>query len=295
MRISSYVRSDGQASYGLVTAAGIQDAGAALSARFADLRAVLTADAVALLAQAAIGAPLLDPASVRFLPPIANPDKILCVGLNYASHIAETGRERPVHPSIFTRYPGSLVGHGVAIERPLVSEKFDYEGEFAVVIGRGGRHIREADAYAHVAGYTLFNDGSVRDWQRHTTQFWPGKSFARSGSAGPWLVTPDEIPDPAALHLTTRVNGLVVQSAPLSDLVFGVPQLLAYLSTVIDLLPGDIIATGTPGGVGLFRDPPLFLKAGDTVEVSMDGLGTLSNPVMDEASAETGQAAVAAA
>lgn len=295
MRISSYVRNDGQASYGVVTAAGIQDAGAALTARFADLRAVLAADAVGLLAQTAVASPLLDPAAVRFLPPIANPDKILCVGLNYASHIAETGRERPVYPSIFTRYPGSLVGHGVAIERPLVSEKFDYEGEFAVVIGRGGRHIREADAFAHVAGYTLFNDGSVRDWQRHTTQFWPGKSFARSGSVGPWLVTTDEIADPAALHLTTWVNGFEVQSAPLSDLVFGVPQLLAYLSTVIDLLPGDIIATGTPGGVGLFRDPPLFLKAGDMVEVAMEGLGTLANPVIDEVAAAAGRTAVAAA
>ena len=293
MRISSYLSSDGNASFGVVTGEGIRDVGPGLRADYPDLRAVLAADAVPLLAAAAATAPLLEPAAVRFLPPVVNPDKILCVGLNYATHIAETGRERPSHPSIFTRYPGSLVGHGVPVERPFVSEKFDYEGELAGVIGRPGRHVPEAHAFEHVAGYTLFNDGSVRDWQRHTTQFWAGKSFSRSGAMGPWLVTADEIPDPARLHLKTRVNGAEVQSAGLDDLVFGVARLIAYLSTVIELLPGDVIATGTPGGVGLFRQPPLFLKAGDVVEVEVEGIGVLSNPVDDEAPVAAGAAAAA--
>ena len=185
-------------------------------------------------------------------------------------------------PSIFTRYPSSIVGHEVDLVRPKASDWFDFEGELAVVIGKRGRAIPAANAYDHVAGYSCFNDGSIRDFQRHTTQFWAGKNFDRSGSMGPWLVTADEFGDPAAQSMTTRLNGEVMQSTPISDLAFDIPALIAYISTVTELLPGDIIATGTPSGVGLFREPKLFMKAGDRIEVEISGIGTLANSVVDE-------------
>ncbi|WP_336964542.1 fumarylacetoacetate hydrolase family protein [Sphingobium aquiterrae] len=221
-------------------------------------------------------------AAITFLPPVLNPRLMAMVGLNYASHIAETGREPPKYPSIFTRCTDSVVGHLAPLIRPRVSEKFDYEGELAIVIGKGGRHIAKEDAYEHVAGYTLFNDGSVRDYQRHTIQFFPGKNFWRSGSVGPWIVTRDEAPAPAEMTLTTRLNGAVMQQARLDDLVFGVPELISYLSDVLPLVPGDIIATGTPGGVGAFREPPVWMKPGDRVEVEVCGIGTLVNMIVDE-------------
>jgi 2-keto-4-pentenoate hydratase/2-oxohepta-3-ene-1,7-dioic acid hydratase in catechol pathway len=167
--------------------------------------------------------------------------------------------------------------------RPRASTKFDYEGELAVVIGRTARHVSRDRALEYVAGYTCFNDGSLRDWQGHSTQFTPGKNFEGSGAMGPWLVTSDELPDPAALHLTTRVNGDTVQSAPLSDLLFDVPALIEYISTFARLEPGDVIATGTPGGVGAYRTPPLWLRPGDVVEVEIDRIGVLRNSVIDEA------------
>lgn len=219
---------------------------------------------------------------VHLLPPVPDPGKILCVGLNYKSHIAETGRDAPQYPILFARYPSSVVGHGEALVRPRVSTQFDFEGELAFVIGVGGRHIAAEDALAHVAAYACFNDGSVRDWQRHTTQFLPGKSFWRSGSFGPWLVTTDEVGPIGGLALRTLLNGNVMQEARLDDLLFGVPELIAYISTIMPLEPGDMVATGTTGGVGLFRQPPLFMKAGDRIEVTIDKLGTLTNDIVDE-------------
>jgi len=281
VKIASYILPDGQRSYGAVNGDVVSDAGDALRARFPDLRALLAGGAIDSLKTAEGGSVALG--DVTLLPTIPNPDKIICIGLNYLGHIKETGRDKPARPSIFTRYPSTLVGHGVAMIRPKVSDTFDFEGEFGVIIGKAGRNIPAARALDHVAGYTCFNDGSIREWQRHTTQFWAGKNFDRSGSMGPWLVSADEIPDPSKQTMETRLNGEVVQSTPISDLAFSIPELIEYISTVTELLPGDVIATGTPSGVGAFREPKLWMKPGDTVEVEISGIGTLSNPIEDEA------------
>ena len=207
--------------------------------------------------------------------------KILCVGVNFRPHIEEMGRQVPDYPVVFTRFPASLVGDGENLVRPRVSEKYDFEGELAVVIGKAARHVQRERALDYVAGYCCFMDGSVRDWQRHTTQFTPGKNFERSGAIGP-MVAAAEVPDPAALELTTRVNGEVMQRGRIGDLVFDIPTLIAYCTTFVQLLPGDVIATGTPGGVGAARTPPVWLKDGDVVEVEISQLGVLRNPVRDE-------------
>jgi 2-keto-4-pentenoate hydratase/2-oxohepta-3-ene-1,7-dioic acid hydratase in catechol pathway len=279
MRLVSFITPSGTASYGTVVGSDVLDAGAVLGAQYADLRQVIAADAVAGLAGVGTALPLAD---VTLLPPVPTPEKILCVGLNYLSHIAETGRDRPRHPSIFTRYPSSLVGHGTPLVRPKVSKDFDYEGELAVIIGKAGRHIPAEAAFDHVAGYTCVNEGSIRDYQIHTTQFWPGKSFEASGSIGPWIVTADEVEDITAQTLTTRVDGVVVQQAGLDDLAISIPEMIAYISSVLTLQPGDVIATGTPGGVGKFRKPQLYLAPGMQVEVEITGIGTLGNGVVDE-------------
>lgn len=279
MRLVSFERTDGTHSYGTTDGTVILDAGARLADSYPDLRAVLAAGDLAALENSG-DALAFD--AVKLLPPIPNPEKILCIGLNYLPHILESGRAKPAHPSIFTRYPASIVGHGTPIERPLASREFDYEGELALVIGVGGRHISVENAWAHIAGYACFNEGSVRDYQNHTTQFWPGKSFERSGSMGPWIVTTDEVGDIRDQTLTTRVNGNVEQNAPISDLAIGIPDLIAYASTVLTLTPGDIIVTGTPGGVGRYRKPQLFLEPGMSVEVEITNVGTLVNGVIQE-------------
>jgi 2-keto-4-pentenoate hydratase/2-oxohepta-3-ene-1,7-dioic acid hydratase in catechol pathway len=209
--------------------------------------------------------------------------RILCVGVNYRPHIREMGREVPDHPVVFTRFPASLVGPDEPVIRPAISEQFDFEGELAVVIGRPGRHVSRSDALGHVTGYCCFMDGSVRDWQTHTSQFTPGKNFDSSGAIGP-VVPAGEIGDPASLTLTTRVNGTVMQTGAVKDLVFDIPALVAYCSTFTELQPGDVIATGTPGGVGAARNPPVWLRDGDVVEVDIPGVGVLRNPVRDESS-----------
>jgi 2-keto-4-pentenoate hydratase/2-oxohepta-3-ene-1,7-dioic acid hydratase in catechol pathway len=279
MRLVTFERADGTASYGTTDGQVVRDAGAALGGRFPDLRAVIAAVAVDALSGTG---PEINLASVRLLPPIPQPGKILCIGLNYLPHILETGRAKPEKPSIFTRYADSLVGHGAPLVRPAASTRFDYEGELALVIGKAGRHIAAADAWDHIAGYACFNDGSIRDYQNHTTQFWPGKNFEKSGSFGPWIVTADEVGDIMAQTLTTRVNGQVEQHTPISDLAIGIAELIAYASTVTTLRPGDVIATGTPGGVGNHRKPQLFLEPGMTVEVEISNVGLLSNGVIDE-------------
>ncbi|PWK91901.1 fumarylacetoacetate hydrolase family protein [Fulvimonas soli] len=279
MRLAS-ISVAGKATYGVVEGDVVRTAGADALARHPDLKSALAAgpDRLAGL----FSGEEIPLAQVQFLPVIPNPDKILCIGINYASHIAETGRPAPPKPVVFMRCANSQVGAGQPMVRPLDSEQLDYEGELAVVIGRRGRRIAAGDAFAHVAGYACYNDGSIRDFQRHSSQFGPGKNFPGTGAFGPWLVTTDEIPDPSTLTLVTRLNGNVVQQAPVSDLVFDVPALVAYCSTFTVLEPGDVIVTGTTGGVGAFREPPLWMKHGDIVEVEISGIGILRNPVIAE-------------
>lgn len=220
--------------------------------------------------------------AVEWLPPVPDPPRIFCVGRNFKSGMKRAGLEAPAYPILFARFAASQVGHRQAIVRPTVSTQFDYEGEVCVVIGKGGRHVREDDALDHVAGYACYNDGSVRDYQRHTTQDTPGKNFWHSGAVGPWITTSDEIPDPSALLLRTTVNAETVQEDGLHDLLFGVPQVLAYLSKISPLEPGDHIALGTPFGAGVNFAPRRWLKPGDEVSVTVDRIGTLTNMVVDE-------------
>ena len=216
------------------------------------------------------------------LPVIPAPGKILCVGLNYETHRAETKRPEVANPTIFTRFADSQVAHRQPMVKPAVSERFDYEGELALVIGRPGRRIPEARALEHVAGYACYNEGSVRDWQRHTMQFTPGKTFPGTGAFGPYLLTRDAAPDYRLLSIETRLNGETMQSASLADLIFPIERLIAYISSFTPLSAGDVIVTGTPGGVGDKREPPVYLTPGDRVEVEIGPLGVLSNPVIAE-------------
>lgn len=280
MKALSFI-TGGRASFGVSCDDGIIEAGRDFRRRFADLRAVLEAGALDELAETVEDAPVPGE-TVSFLPPVPNPDKVFCIGVNYRPHLVEMRREPSRYPVVFLRTPGSLVGHREAIVRPSASDDFDYEGEVAVVIGRRGRHIGRDDALDHVAGISAFMDGSVRDWQTHTSQFTPGKNFAASGAMGPWLVTPDEWPDPAGIAIETHVNGARVQQGSLGELIFDIPSLIEYLSTFAELLPGDVIATGTPGGVGAARTPPAWLVPGDTVEVAIPGIARLVNEVRDE-------------
>jgi 2-keto-4-pentenoate hydratase/2-oxohepta-3-ene-1,7-dioic acid hydratase in catechol pathway len=224
---------------------------------------------------------------VRFLPPVTDADKILGVGFNYRGHVAETGTALPKYPSLFVRFGSSQVGHQRPVLAPSISAEFDYEGELAVIIGKPAWRVVEADAMQYVAGYSCFAENSVRDFQAHARQVTAGKNFLASGAFGPWLVTKDEIPDPAALELNTRLNGEVVQHASLSDLVFSIPQLIEYASKFTRLLPGDVISTGTPDGVGCLRKPPIFLKPGDCLEIDIPGVGLLRNRVIAEADGVT--------
>ncbi|MGN7998962.1 fumarylacetoacetate hydrolase family protein [Sphingomonas sp. 22176] len=273
----------GRASYGIVDGDQVHDIGALLASRYPDLKSLIAANALGEAAAAAAASAHLALPDVTLLPVIPNPQKIFCVGHNYEMHRQETGRDKTEHPSIFTRFADSQTAHGAAIVRPRVSTMLDYEGELAVVIGKGGRAITAAEALDHVAGYACYNDASVRDWQWHTRQFTPGKNFPGTGSFGPWLVTADEIPDPRALSVTTRLNGTMVQSQPTADMLFPIPTIIEYLSAFSPLSPGDVIVSGTPGGVGAKRQPPLWMKAGDTVEVDIPGVGLLVNIVQDEA------------
>jgi len=273
----------GKVSWGVAVGEGIVDLGAKLGTRYPDVKSVLAADAQGEIAAAVKGDKAdWQLASVTLLPPIGNPDKVICVGVNYDEHRVETGRQKSDHPVIFTRFADTQIGHGQPLVRPRSSERFDYEGELAVVIGRPGRHIPESTALAHIAGYACYNDGSVRDWQRHTHQFTPGKNFPGTGGFGPWLVTADEVPDPFKLTLTTRLNGEVVQKATTDMMIFNIPQLIAYISGFTPLRAGDVIVTGTPGGVGDRRSPPLYMKPGDTVEVEISGVGLLRNSITAE-------------
>lgn len=276
MKLMSFRDKAGRAGWGTVEGEQVAD----LSATAPSLRAALAAGKPIAVPANAPRVPL---AGLTYLPPIPDPDKIICVGLNYLSHIQEGGREVPKQPTIFTRWANTQVGHMQALVRPKASATFDYEGELAFVVGKRCRHVAEADALSTVAGYACYNDGSVREWQRHSSQFTPGKNFPATGGFGPFLVTPDEAGDITKATLTTRLNGEEVQKGRIDDLVFGVARLVAYCSTFTVLEPGDVVITGTTGGVGAYRKPPLWMRAGDTVEVEISGVGTLTNPVVDEA------------
>jgi 2-keto-4-pentenoate hydratase/2-oxohepta-3-ene-1,7-dioic acid hydratase in catechol pathway len=274
----------GQPTYGVVQGDCYVQPPADFLRRFPDLLAVLKAGAEGELQQAtANSGTSLDPAAVKAMPVLPNPGKLICVGLNYKSHVAETKRADSEYPSLFLRFNDTLAADGDVVLRPSFSERFDWEGELAFVIGKGGRHIPKAQAFEHIAGYACLNDVSVRDWQRHTHQFTPGKNFPGTAPFGPYLVTRDEVPDVTKLTLETRVNGQVMQHAGIADLIFDIPVLVEYISRFTPLSPGDVIATGTPGGVGDRRDPPLYMKDGDLVEVEITGLGVLRNRIGTEA------------
>jgi len=227
----------------------------------------------------------VDIALVERLVPLARVGKIICIGLNYADHSAESGFKVPEFPTVFARFESSLVGDGAALVRPFVSEQFDYEGEVVAVIGKGGRYIPKARALEHVAAYSIFNDASVRDVQLRTPQWTLGKNFDGTGAFGPWLVTSDEVRHGAkGLRIRTRLNGVVVQDATTDDLIFDVPTLISDLSATLTLEPGDIIVTGTPSGVGMARKPPLWMKHGDICEVEVESIGVLRNRVHGEKS-----------
>jgi len=279
MKIARYTRA-GRDSYGIVTDEGIIDRSELHDAP-ATVRELIASGA---RPAPAAGAKPLPVGEVALLPPVEL-GKVVCAGVNFVTHRAEArlASERPDYPTIFTRFPDAHVGHEAEIVKPGASERFDYEGELAVVIGRPTRGVGVETALEAVYGYSCFDEGSVRDWQKHTGQWIPGKNWHRSGSIGPYLVTADEVPDLEAAWLTTRVNGEQRQRARIADMMFSVAELIAYISTFTPLEPGDIIAAGTPGGVGLFWDPPTFLAEGDVVEVEIDGVGLLRNRVGTEA------------
>jgi 2-keto-4-pentenoate hydratase/2-oxohepta-3-ene-1,7-dioic acid hydratase in catechol pathway len=279
MKLASYL-SYGAETFGIVVGDGVITLGGRLKAGYRTLREALAAgalDEIRKLAKSASPDRKLD--TLRFLPVIPHPGKILCAGINYRSHAAETGRELPAQPSMFIRFADTLVSHEGEMIRPKISTQFDYEGELAVVIGRGGRHIKPDRAVNHIAGYTCFIDGSVRDYQKFSVT--AGKNFPSTAPLGPWMVTADEIPDPARLVLTTRLNGEEVQRSSV-DLIHSVSQVVSFCSEFTQLHTGDIIATGTPEGVGARRSPPLWMKAGDALEVEISEIGTLRARVVDE-------------
>src|SRR5580692_1965253 len=278
MKLLSFA-ADGKEFFGTVSGDGV----VTLNDRVGqpNLRAALAAGAMDAMRKAAQKAkPDHKLSDIRFLPVIPNPRKILCAGVNYRSHAAEVGRELPKQPSMFIRFTDTLVGHDGTMIRPKLSDNFDYEGELTLVIGKGGRHITAEHALDHVAGYTIFVDGSVRDYQKFSVT--SGKNFPGTGPLGPWLVTTDEIPDPGKLTLTTRLNGTQVQHSPTSQLIYSIQQIIAFCSDFTTLSPGDVIATGTPEGVGHSRKPPLWMKPGDTLEVEISSIGTLRTRIVGE-------------
>ena len=229
----------------------------------------------------------IDLNAVRILPPVPKPPKILCVGLNYDDHLEESGLKKPVYPEIFARFATSLIAHGEPIRQPPESSTLDYEAELAVVIGRGGRRIKRDRALDHVAGYSLFNDATIREFQLRTPQWTMGKNFDGTGAFGPWLVTSDALPPGAhGLRIQGRLNGRVMQESSTDKLIFNVSALIEMISVAISLEPGDVIITGTPGGVGAARKPPVFMQPGDVFEVEIEGMGVLSNPVQRESQEE---------
>jgi len=280
MRLASFKTAKG-ASYGAVTGNGIVDLRRHLGNQFPDLKALIAGNGFLQVNQYLSEAPDYKESDVTWLPVIPKPDKIVCVGLNYEEHRVETGRDKTENPALFLRLAESQVGHRQPILRPRESTHLDFEAEIALIIGKPGRRISEAESWEHIAGYSCYNDGSVRDWQRHTVQWTAGKNFARTGGFGPWLVTADEIPPHTVLELSCRLNGERMQHATTEMMIFKFPRLIAYISSFTTLAPGDVIVTGTPGGVGARRNPPLWMKPGDKVEVEIDKVGVLENGIAE--------------
>jgi len=280
MKIASFKQDDIER-YGVVTDKNIISASDDFLNRYPTLRDVLQADALGQLikdTQSRNHDYQLD--DVQLLPPITNPERVFCVGINYPKRYPlDNPAPPPEHIILFAKLPGTLVGHGETLELPKgdAAHTFDYEGEIGIVIGKAGRHISEEDALEHVAGFTIIDDGSVRGWQKHSIH--AGKNFANSGSCGPWMVTADEITDLPSLRLSTRLNGETVQDTTAAEMVFSIPEVIAYISHTIDLRPGDLIATGSPEGAGGSRQPPRFLRTGDELEIEVSGVGILGNPV----------------
>ncbi|CAH0140856.1 2-keto-4-pentenoate hydratase/2-oxohepta-3-ene-1,7-dioic acid hydratase in catechol pathway [Pseudomonas sp. PvR086] len=282
MKLASFIV-QGRSTYGVVDGEHVIDLESVKQTFGTDLKQAIANNRLAELSHEVLASlPRIPLAEVTFLPVIPNPGKVLCIGINYATHVRETGREMPTYPMIFTRFADSQTAHLQPIVRPKASHKLDFEGELAVVIGKPARHVKQADALDYVAGYACYNDGSVRDWQKHTIQFVPGKNFPNTGGFGPWLVTRDEIGDPQDLELTTRLNGEVMQHTSTSDMIFDVRALIEYCSTFTELAPGDVIVSGTTGGVGAFREPPVWMKPGDEVEIEISRIGILRNSIVDE-------------
>ncbi|MTJ84213.1 MAG: fumarylacetoacetate hydrolase family protein [Telmatospirillum sp.] len=279
MRLASFITKTGK-SFGLVTDDGVIDLGRRLRPRFNDIKSLLAADGLARARDFADSAPDHALDDLIFLPTIESPGKIFCVGMNYAEKRKEFG-ETSAAPTLFIRFPDSQTGHRRPVLKPRLSDEFDYEGELAVIIGTGGAAIEPGHALSHVGGYSCYMDGSVRDWQH--SWFTAGKNWRQTGAFGPWLVTADEIPDPHVLTLRTYLNGVTVQNDSTANMVHRIPNLIAYISTFSALSPGDVIITGSPGGVGKKRNPPLFLKEGDVVEVEIERIGRLENVVLRDA------------
>jgi 2-keto-4-pentenoate hydratase/2-oxohepta-3-ene-1,7-dioic acid hydratase in catechol pathway len=283
MKLISFLH-ENRATYGAVVGnESVLELAPLLGAEAPDLKALIAGGLLPRAAELArTGTPALRLSELTLLPVIPNPGKIVCVGLNYGEHVRETGRELTESPALFLRVPDSQVAHGQDIVRPPESHRLDYEGEIAIIIGKGGRRIREADAWDHIAGYSCYNDGSVRDWQAATTQWTAGKNFWRTGAFGPWMVTGDEIAPDQELTLTTRLNGQLMQQATTRMMIHSIPRQIAYISTFVPLEAGDVIVTGTPGGVGNKRSPQVFMKPGDVVEIEVDAIGVLRNGIVDE-------------
>lgn len=281
MRFASYTV-ESRDSYGVLTGDKIVDLGNHHGDQFPTLRAAIAANALSDLADwAADKSADIDPGTIAFTPLIPDAEKVICFGMNYAKrHPVDGDVAPPENPNYFLKPPGTLVGHGRPMVKPIVSDNFDYEGELGVVIGRPGRHIEPADALSYVAGYTCVNDGSVRDWQRHSVN--AGKNFQSSGSCGPWLVTADEIADPGHLRLITRLNGKEMQNELTELMIFNIPTQISYLSKIFELTPGDVIATGSPEGSGASRNPQIFMAGGDTIEIEIEKVGRLENSIIDE-------------
>ncbi len=284
MKLISFIQNN-QNTYGVVTNSNkVLDLGPILGVQFPDLVSLLAHQDLSPVQKALdTHQATLDFDNLTLLPVIPNPGKIFCIGLNYDEHVKETNKEKTEAPVIFARFSESQVAHNEAIVLPPESFKLDYEGEIAIVIGKGGRRISEEDSWDHIAGYACYNDGSIRDWQTATSQWTPGKNFWKTGGFGPWLVTSDEIAPKQTLTLITRLNGQEMQRATTDMLIHSIPRQIAYISSFLPLNPGDVIVTGTPGGVGAKRNPPVFMKEGDIVEIEVDAVGVLRNSIKKEA------------
>ena len=281
MKLTSFTRNNASG-YGAVTDDGIVDLSSSIEG-VADLKTLLETGRLAEAADYAGSRSADFPLDqVTFLPLIPNASKVICVAVNYLAHAREAGRTIGDYPVLFHRHAQTQVGHQQPLLVPKSSEQLDFEGEIAVVLGKGGAHIEPENALDHVAGYACYNEGSVRDWQFHVHQYSMGKNFNATGGFGPWLVTTDDIPDPDALTVTTRLNGEQMQFGQFNDVAFNIPTLISYVSRALPWCAGDVIVTGTPGGVGFKRQPPIFLKEGDVVEVEVNLVGTLVNTVANE-------------